>query len=54
MGKIKNTETNYATPSNAMTEKEMQLMVAKAQVGKFYSMQVLKQKIAHWKLKYAQ
>lgn len=54
MRKLKNAETNYAIPSNAMTEKEMQLMVTQAQAGKFYSMQVLKQKIALWKLKYAQ
>ncbi len=53
MGKLKNVEINYAIPSTAMSEKEMQLMVTQAQSGKFYSMQVLKQKIVQWKTKHA-
>lgn len=52
MGKSNIAGTKYANPSNSMTEKEMQLMVEKAQEGKFYSLKVLQQKIALWKQQY--
>lgn len=52
-GKFNITESNYAIPSHPMKEKEILLMVKKAQEGKFYSMLLLREKISLWKQQYA-
>jgi predicted transcriptional regulator len=52
MGKLKSDNKNLAIPGNAITQKEMDEMIKKAENGNFHSMEELKHKISGWKLKY--
>lgn len=50
IGKLKSDNKNLAIPGNAITQKEMDEMIKKAENGNFHSMEELKHKISGWKL----
>ena len=52
-GKIKSTEINYGTPSDAMDTQEFERMIKKAESGRFHSMDTVKIELTKWKLKHS-
>jgi hypothetical protein len=53
MSKIKSAKINYAIPGDAMDQKELELMIKKAEKGPFHSMNAVKNEMAKWKAKYS-
>jgi hypothetical protein len=53
MGKIKLAKTNYATPGEAMDQREFEEMIKKAEKGPFYTIREVKIELAKWKAKYS-
>ncbi len=52
MGKTKSDKINYAIPGDAISQKEFEQMIKKAEKGPFHSIDVLKADLEKWKAKY--
>jgi hypothetical protein len=53
MGKVKSEKINYAIPGEAMSQKEFEEMIKKAEDGPFHTIQKVKTELAKWKAKYS-
>ncbi len=52
MAKVKFDKDNYALPGDAMSQKEFEEMIKKAEAGPFHSIKDLKIEVAKWKAKH--
>jgi hypothetical protein len=53
MGKTKSAKINYAAPGDAISSKEFETMIRKAEAGQFHTITAVKAELAKWKAKFS-